>query len=241
MKDKPIRLQKIMAMSGVASRRASEELIKEGKVSVNGNVVTEMGITIIPGKDKVKVDGMNIKPESNKVYVILNKPVGIVTSAKDEKGRTVVTDLIEEVEERIYPVGRLDADTSGLVLLTNDGDLAFKLTHPSKMVYKRYIAIVEGLPNKAELERLRNGIKLEGRMTAPAKVKVLKNFGADSILDIQIHEGRNRQVKKMCETINHPVKKLKRISFGEIELGGLESGNWRYLNDEELDYIKSLK
>jgi len=240
MKDKSVRLQKYMAMSGVASRRASEDLIKEGKVQVNGRVVTEMGVIVVPGKDKVKVDGVNIRPESNKVYIVLNKPVGIVTSVKDEKGRAVVTDLIEEVDERIYPVGRLDADTSGLILLTNDGELAYKLTHPSKMVYKRYIAIVEGVPNKGELERLRKGIRLEGRMTAPAKVKILKNFDEDSILDIQIHEGRNRQVKKMCEKINHPVKKLKRISFGEIELGGLEPGNWRYLNDEELDYIKSL-
>jgi pseudouridine synthase len=171
---------------------------------------------------------------------MLNKPVGIVTSLKDEKGRTVVTDLIEGVDERIYPVGRLDSDTSGLLLLTNDGELAFKLTHPSKRIFKKYIAIVEGLPNKGELERLRNGIKIDGRVTSKAKVKVLKNFGEDSILEIEIFEGRNRQVKKMCEAVNHPVKKLKRVAFGELQLGGLESGNWRYLNDEELAFIRSL-
>lgn len=240
MDDNGIRLQKYMAISGVASRRASEKLIEEGKVEVNGKVVTEMGYKITPGKDKVKVNGKIIRPEKEDVYVILNKPVGIVTSVKDEKGRVVVTDLIDEVSERIYPVGRLDADTSGIILLTNDGELAYKLTHPSKMVYKRYIAIVEGVPNKAELEKFRKGFKLEGKMTAPARVKILKNFGEDSILDIQLYEGRNRQVKKMCEAINHPVKKLKRISFGKLELGGLEPGQWRHLDQEEMDYIKSL-
>ncbi|HCO18454.1 MAG TPA: pseudouridine synthase [Tissierellales bacterium] len=240
MSKEGIRLQKYMALCGVASRRASEELIKNGQVQVNGKVVLEMGTVIDPDKDRVSVDGKTVKPEKRKVYIMLNKPVGIVTSLKDEKGRTVVTDLIEGVDERIYPVGRLDSDTSGLLLLTNDGELAFKLTHPSKRIFKKYIAIVEGLPNKGELERLRNGIKIDGRVTSKAKVKVLKNFGEDSILEIEIFEGRNRQVKKMCEAVNHPVKKLKRVAFGELQLGGLESGNWRYLNDEELAFIRSL-
>jgi pseudouridine synthase len=240
MSKEGIRLQKYMALCGVASRRASEELIKNGQVQVNGKVVLEMGTVIDPDKDRVSVDGKTVKPEKRKVYIMLNKPVGIVTSLKDEKGRTVVTDLIEGVDERIYPVGRLDSDTSGLLLLTNDGELAFKLTHPSKRIFKKYIAIVEGLPNKGELERLRNGIKIDGRVTSKAKVKVLKNFGEDSILEIEIFEGRNRQVKKMCEAVNHPVKKLKRVAFGELQLGGLESGNWRYLNDEELASIRSL-
>lgn len=240
MSKEGIRLQKYMALCGVASRRASEELIKNGQVQVNGRVVLEMGTVIDPDKDRVSVDGKTVKPEKKKVYIMLNKPVGIVTSLKDEKGRTVVTDLIEGVDERIYPVGRLDSDTSGLLLLTNDGELAFKLTHPSKKIYKKYIAIVEGLPNKGELERLRNGIKIDGRVTSKAKVKVLKNFGEDSILEIEIFEGRNRQVKKMCEAVDHPVKKLKRVAFGELQLGGLESGNWRFLNDEELAFIRSL-
>lgn len=240
MSKEGIRLQKYMALCGVASRRASEELIKNGQVQVNGRVVLEMGTVIDPDKDRVSVDGKTVKPEKKKVYIMLNKPVGIVTSLKDEKGRTVVTDLIEGVDERIYPVGRLDSDTSGLLLLTNDGELAFKLTHPSKRIFKKYIAIVEGLPNKSELERLRNGIKIDGRVTSKAKVKVLKNFGEDSILEIDIFEGRNRQVKKMCEAVNHPVKKLKRVAFGELQLGGLESGNWRFLNEEELGFIRSL-
>lgn len=240
MSTEGMRLQKYMALCGVASRRASEELIKNGQVQVNGKVVLEMGTVVDPDKDRVSVDGKTVRPEKKKVYIMLNKPVGIVTSLKDEKGRTVVTDLIEGVDERIYPVGRLDSDTSGLLLLTNDGELAFKLTHPSKRIFKKYIAIVEGLPNKGELERLRNGIKIDGRLTSKAKVKVLKNFGEDSILEIEIFEGRNRQVKKMCEAVNHPVKKLKRVAFGELQLGGLEAGNWRFLNDDELSFIRSL-
>ncbi len=235
-----MRLQKYMALSGVASRRKSEEMIKEGKVKVNNVVVTELGTIIDPSKDKVKVDDKNIKLESSKVYIMLNKPVGFVSSLKDEKGRKVVTDLIEGVRERIYPVGRLDADTTGLLLLTNDGELAFKLTHPSKKIEKKYIAIVEGVPNKKELDNLRNGIIIDGKKTQPAKVKISKKYDTDSILDIVIHEGRNRQVKKMCEAVGHPVKKLKRVSIGEIELGGLNIGNWRFLNDEEIKYLMSI-
>ncbi len=240
MANEEMRLQKYMAICGVASRRASEELIKSGKVKVNGKIVTEMGIIVDPVKDKVSVNGKIIKPEKNKIYIMLNKPVGVVTTVSDEKGRLVVTDLIEDVTERIYPVGRLDSDTSGLLVLTNDGELAQKLTHPRNRVFKKYIAIVEGLPNRIALEKLRNGVKIDGRMTSKAKVKILKNYGDDSILDIEIHEGRNRQVKKMCEAVGHPVKKLKRIGFGQLELGGLDPGNWRYLNDEEMEYIRSL-
>ena len=235
-----MRLQKYMALCGVASRRKSEEIIGEGRVKVNNVVITELGTIIDPSKDKVLVDDKRIKLESNMVYIMLNKPIGYVSSLSDEKGRKVVTDLIEGVKERIYPVGRLDADTTGLILLTNDGELAFKLTHPSKRVDKKYIAIVEGVPNKKELELLRNGVFIDGKKTSPAEVKVAKRFDEDSILDIIIHEGRNRQVKKMCEAVNHPVKKLKRVSIGEIELGGLNIGNWRFLNDEEVKYLKSL-
>jgi pseudouridine synthase len=235
-----MRLQKYMALCGVASRRNSEEMIKNGMVKVNGNTITELGTIIDPDKDKVLVNDKKIKLEKNKVYIMLNKPIGYVSSLKDEKGRRVVTDLIEGVSERIYPIGRLDADTTGLLLLTNDGDLSYKLTHPSKKIYKKYIAIVDGVPNKAELEKLRNGIFLDGKKTAPAKVKIAKKFDIDSILEIEIHEGRNRQVKKMCESIGHPVKKLKRVAMGEIELGGLLLGNWRFLNAEEINYLKSI-
>lgn len=235
-----MRLQKYMALCGVASRRKSEELITEGQVKVNNIKITELGTIIDPTKDIIMVDDKIIKLETKKVYIMLNKPVGYVSTLKDEKNRRIVTDLIEDVSERIYPVGRLDADTTGLLLLTNDGDLTFKLMHPSKNVDKRYIAIVEGVPNKKELESLRNGVYIDGKKTSPAQVKIAKKYDMDCILDIIIHEGKNRQVKKMCEAVNHPVKKLKRVSIGEIELGGLQIGNWRYLNDEELEYLKSL-
>jgi pseudouridine synthase len=235
-----MRLQKYMASCGVASRRKSEELIKNGQVKVNNKIITELGTKIDPHEDIVKVDDKKISIELKKVYIMLNKPLGFITTSKDDKDRRIVTDLIEGVNERIYPVGRLDADTTGLILLTNDGDIAYKLMHPSKKIEKRYIVVVKGTPNKAELEKLRNGLFIDGRKTAKAGIKILKNFDTDSILDIKIHEGRNRQVKKMCEAINHPVKKMKRISIGEIQLGGLDVGNWRYLNDEEIKYLNSL-
>lgn len=235
-----MRLQKYMAKCGVASRRKSEELIAEGLVQVNGRIIIEPGLVIDPDKDVVKVNNKIVKLESNKVYIMLNKPVGYVTTLKDEKDRNIVTDLIEGVNERIYPVGRLDIDTSGLLILTNDGDLTQKLTHPSNKIVKRYIAVVEGVPNRIELERFRNGLRIDGRKTSKASVKIAKRYEHDSILDIEIYEGRNRQVKKMCEAINHPVKKLKRVSIGEIIIGGLEIGNWRYLDQEEIDYLKSL-
>lgn len=235
-----MRLQKYMALSGVASRRKSEELILEGLVQVNNKVVTELGTKIDPKRDVVKVNDKGIRLESKKIYIMLNKPVGYVTTMKDEKDRNIVTDLIDGIDERIYPIGRLDADTTGLLLLTNDGDLAYKITHPKNEIPKRYIAIVEGVPNRYELEKFRRGLIIDGRPTAEAFIKIAKRYDNESILDISIHEGRNRQVKKMCEMINHPVKKLKRIAIGEIELRGLEIGNFRHLDDEEVKYLKSL-
>lgn len=229
-----------MAQCGVASRRKSEELISMGFVSVNDKIETAMGTIIDPKKDIVRVKGKKIQLEKNNVYIVLNKPVGIVSSVKDEKGRNVVGDFIDDIDERIYPVGRLDIDTTGLVLLTNDGETAYKLTHPKNKIQKKYIAIVDGVPNKIELEKLRNGIRLDGKMTAKAIIKMVKNYGDDSILEVTITEGRNRQIKRMFEAVNHPVKKLKRVSMGKIELRGLEIGNWRYLDDEELEYLKSL-
>ncbi|HEY8361400.1 MAG TPA: pseudouridine synthase [Tissierellaceae bacterium] len=235
-----MRLQKYIALCGVTSRRKAEELILNGKVKVNGKVVTQLGTVIDENKDEVRVNDKVIKPEENKVYIMLNKPIGYVTTLKDEKNRKIVTDLIEDVKERIYPVGRLDADTTGLLLLTNDGDITYKLTHPSNKIPKRYIAIVEGVPTKSELDRFRNGIKIDGRYTSKAKIRVIREYENESILDITIYEGRNRQIKKMCEAINHPVKKLKRIEIGELKLGELGVGKWRYLNDDEIEYLKSL-
>ena len=158
----------------------------------------------------------------------------------DEKDRKIITDLIEGIEERIYPVGRLDMDTSGLIMLTNDGEVTNKNTHPRNDVQKKYIAIVEGTPNKSELTRFRKGIMIDGKKTSPAKMKIMKNYETESILEIEINEGRNRQIRIMCEAINHPIKKLKRVSIGEIQIGGLQVGEWRNLDAEEMQYIKSL-
>ncbi len=235
-----MRLQKYMASCGVASRRSSEEMIEKGRVKVNGKIVNKMGVIVDPKKDIVMVDDKLIRMESKNVYIMLNKPIGYVTTLKDEKGRRIVTDLIEDVKERVFPVGRLDADTTGLLLLTNDGDLAYKLTHPSYEVSKRYIAIVEGVPNRFELEKFRNGMIIDRKRTAKASVKIAKKYEDEAILDIEIHEGRNRQIKKMCEEINHPVKKLRRVALGDLQIGGLDVGNWRYLEDDEVEYLKKL-
>ena len=235
-----MRLQKYMALCGVASRRKSEEMILDGKVKVNNRIVKELGTIVDPEKDIIKVKDKRIRLEKRKVYIMLNKPVGFVTTLKDEKNRRIVTDLIEGIKERIYPVGRLDADTTGLLLLTNDGDLAYKLTHPSNEIIKRYIAIVEGIPNKWELEKFSKGLTIDGKITAEAFIRIAKRYENESALEIGIHEGRNRQVKKMCEAINHPVKKLKRIAIGDIELGSLELGMWRYLTEQEIEYLKKL-
>lgn len=235
-----MRLQKYMALAGVASRRKSEEIILNGDVKVNNRKVTKLGTKIDPKTDRVMVFDKIIKIESQKIYIMLNKPMGYVSTVEDEKGRKKVIDLIEGVEERIYPVGRLDVDTTGLILLTNDGNLTFKITHPSNKVVKKYIAIVEGVPNKLELMKLREGLFIEGKKTSKANVKILKRFDEDSIIELQITEGRNRQVKKMFEAVNHPVKKLKRVAIGEIQMGNLEIGNYRFLNDDEIEYLKSL-
>lgn len=229
-----------MALSGVASRRASEEMISQGLVKVNDKIVIELGTKVDPKVDRVKVNDKLIRLETKKVYVLLNKPIGYMCTMDDEKDRNIVTDLIEGIEERIYPVGRLDADTTGLLLLTNDGDLAYKITHPKNEIVKRYIAIVEGVPNRMELEQFRRGLMIDGKPTAEAFIKIAKRYDDEAILEIAIHEGRNRQVKKMCEMINHPVKKLKRIAIGNIEIGGLEIGSWRHLDEEELKYLKNL-
>ncbi len=235
-----MRLQKYMAKCGVASRRKSEKIILEGRVTVNGLVVKELGTIIDPNKDIVKVDNKEIQIEKNKVYIMLNKPEGYVTTLKDKHSDKIVLDLIKSIEERIFPVGRLDLDTSGLLLMTNDGDLAYKLTHPSHEVPKKYIALVEGVPNNKKLNRFRKGLKIDGRVTAEAYVKIVKRYKDSSVLKISIHEGRNRQVRKMCEYIKHPVIKLKRVAIGELNLDNLEIGKWRYLTEKEVKYLKKL-
>lgn len=233
-----MRLQKYMAKSGVASRRKSEEIILSGRVKVNGKLVKELGSKIDPDKDRVMVDDRPIELESNKVYIILNKPSGYTTTLKDRYSDKKVIDLIDGIDERIYPVGRLDEDTEGLLLLTNDGDLTYKLTHPSYEVKKKYIAHVKGIPNDKELDRFEKGIELDGSLTAPAKVNILKVRNKNAVLEIEIHEGRNRQVRRMCEYINHPVIDLERVSLDGLSLDGLKRGNWRYLSDGEVEMLK---
>ena len=235
-----MRLQKYMAHCGAASIRKCEEFIKSGLVKVNDKIVTELGTKIDPNVDRVYLNGKRLTLENKKIYIILNKPIGVVTSASDEKDRKTVTDLVPD-DYRVYPVGRLDIDTTGLVFLTNDGELANILMHPKYKIGKKYIATVEGTPNARELSILREGLDIRDLKTSPANVKILKSFKQDSIIEIEIFEGQNHQIKRMFDYIGHKVKKLKRISMGEIELLNLDVGNYRYLSEKEIKYLKGLK
>jgi 23S rRNA pseudouridine2605 synthase len=238
------RLQKILARAGVASRRAAEELISAGRVKVNGAIVTEMGSRAQPGKDRIEVDGRVVavgpaREQAEHTYIALNKPVGVVSTAKDTHGRPTVLDLIPRQEgTRLYPVGRLDVDTTGLLLLTNDGDLTFRLTHPRYGVDKEYRVLVRGRPNEVELRKLREGVEIEGEVTAPAKVEVVGERGGDTWLRTVIHEGRKRQVRMMAEAVGHPVIELQRVRFGPITLGNLEPGKWRHLAVHEVHALR---
>lgn len=237
---KPERLHKVMAQAGVASRRHSEELIQAGRVSVNGQPVKELGTKVIAGKDRIEVDGRPLgKPESL-IHIMLNKPKGVVTTLFDPQGRQKVTDLLGDgVAERVYPVGRLDYETEGLLLLTNDGDLANALMHPSLQVKKTYIAKVRGVPGPAKLKALETGIELEDGPTAPADVKLLEAKGPNAAtLSIRIHEGRNRQVRRMFEALGHEVIHLKRSTLGPLHLNDLPVGQWRVLTEQELNELR---
>ena len=225
-----MRINKYIASCGVASRRKAEEIILDGRVTVNGNLVTELAFNIDEEKDIVEIDGKQIGVEKNNVYIVLNKPEGYITTVKDQFDRPSVLDLVKDIDERVYPIGRLDYETSGLLILTNDGDLTYKLTHPKHEVDKTYMAIVKGVPNAQEIKNFEEGLYIEDYKTAPAKIKVVKineekNY---SICQIKIHEGRNRQVRKMCRAINHPVLRLRRVAMGKIVL-------------KEVAYLKSIK
>jgi 23S rRNA pseudouridine2605 synthase len=233
------RLQKFMARCGVASRRKCEKVITEGRVKVNDFVVTELGNKIDPDKDKVYVDNKIINIEENKVYIALNKPEGIVSTVSDEKGRKTILDLVK-IKERIYPIGRLDYDTCGLIILTNDGDIYNKVIHPRQAINKVYLAILEGCPNQEEISKFCNGVDIDGYITAGADFEITKRIGFNCNAKITIHEGKNRQIRKMCEVIGHPVIALKRISVGNISLGNMEKGSWRNLTEDEIIYLKNL-
>lgn len=231
------RLQKYIARCGISSRRKAEDLILNGCVKVNGIVVTELGTKINPEKDVVLVDNKKISETEGFIYIKLYKPEGYVTTVKDQFGRKTVIDLVD-ITERIYPIGRLDYNTSGLLLLTNDGDLANKLMHPKYHIYKTYIAEVEGRMSDEAVLRLKSGVKIEDYKTAPAIVNIVKISSNSSIVQVSIYEGKNRQVRKMLDAVGHPVRTLKRISFGKINLGDLKPGAWVHLNEEEIKFLK---
>ena len=233
-----MRLQKYMALCGVASRRTAEIMIRSGRVSVDGKVVSAMG-QMVDGSEKVAVDGKEIERETRKVYILLHKPEGYVCTVKDPQGRPTVMDLLGGLRERVYPVGRLDWDSSGLLLLTNDGELAHQLTHPRHEVSKCYIALVDGVPTGHVQNELRRGVVLDGRKTAPAEVWCTPLNETASEIELLIHEGRNRQVRRMCEAVGHPVQALKRIAIGALSLGELPEGEWRYATKEDLALMLS--
>lgn len=233
-----IRLQKYMASCGVASRRKCEALIEAGKVKVGDQIITELGFKVDPDLDRVYFNGALIKPETEKVYILLNKPTGYITSVKDQFDRQTVIDLIQGIDARIYPVGRLDYDTSGLLLLTNDGDMTNQITHPSHKVEKTYVAKVKGQVSKLELKKIQDGIDIGGYVTAPSRARIIKTASGSTTVELTIHEGKNRQVRRMFDAINHPVMALDRIAIGKIKKGSLKEGTWRLLNDSEIQYLK---
>ena len=234
----PVRLQKILSSAGIASRRAAEDLIRQGRVSLNGQVVTELGAKADPARDELRVDGRRVKGAERHRYLLLNKPKGYVTTRSDPRRRPTVLDLLHGVREYVYPVGRLDFDSAGLLLLTNDGDLAARLTHPRHGVEREYHAWVLGVPDEHDLERLRRGITIEGRRTGHAEVEVLHagrgRHKGHTRVSLVIREGRNRQVRKMCEAIGHPVVDLDRVRFGPIADTRLKPGRSRDLTPDEV-------
>lgn len=234
------RLQKYLARAGVASRRKCEELIKAGLVKVNGKTITRLGTSIDPASDRVEVAGRLVKEPVEKVYLLLNKPAGYVTTVHDPQGRPKVTDLLPGISQRVYPVGRLDYQTEGLLLLTNDGELTHVLTHPRHAIEKTYLVWVNGVPTPGQLGQMARGIMLSDGLTAPARVRLRSKNKKGALLEITLHEGRKRQVRRMCAAIGHPVSRLKRIRLGPLTLGGLKPGESRPLTAQELQKLKRL-
>jgi 23S rRNA pseudouridine2605 synthase len=235
-----VRLQKLLSQAGVASRRTAETLITQGRVSVNGKTVRELGSKADPADD-IRVDGRRIKTAQRQRYILLYKPTGVVTTRSDPQRRRTVIDLLGGVREYVYPVGRLDYDSEGLLLLTNDGDLAARLTHPRHGVERTYEAKVAGMPDETAVAKLRRGIPLDGKRTRPADVSLVNAGRSDrnGILRLTIREGRNRQVRRMCEAVGHPVDTLKRVRFGPISDRRLKPGQWRELSGAEVAALRS--
>lgn len=239
-----IRLQKYMAEAGIASRRKCEKLILQGKISINGKKVFELGVKVKPGIDKITYNGKNVENNEEKVYILLNKPIGYVTTAKDQFHRDTVLDLVK-IKERIVPCGRLDMYTSGALILTNDGDFIYQITHPKHEITKTYNVTLKGIITDEDVESLREGVKIDDDgtpyITKSAKVKILKTDIEKDISRIQIviHEGKNRQVRKMCEAIGKRVLALHRSKIGDVEVKNLKLGNWRYLTKDEINHLKN--
>ena len=234
-----MRLNKYIAQAGIASRRKADQLIENGNVKVNGMTVKEMGFITAEG-DVVEVNGRVIEPVTKMEYIILNKPKGYLTAMSDDRERPTVADLVSDVEARVFPVGRLDFDTTGLLIMTNDGDVANRLAHPAHEVVKTYRALVSGVLSPERAVKLRKGVDIGGYVTAEAYVEVIKQVRKNTLVEIGIHEGKNRQVRKMFAAVGNKVLELQRISIGEIYLGRLMEGHYRKLKKEEIDYLKSL-
>lgn len=239
MNEMEVRLQKVIAASGLASRRKAEQLIAEGRVTVNGQVVREQGVRVDPAKDHVKVDGRHLRAVEPYVYIMLNKPKGVVSSLHDPEGRPTIKVLLRGVRLRVFPVGRLDFDTEGLLLLTNNGEMAQALLHPRHHVAKVYLVKVKGVLSDEEIEQLERGVKLDDGMTAPATIKKIRKAEENSWVEMTIYEGRKHQVKRMFEAVGHPVLKLKRIKFGPLTLLNVEPGEFRYLTDREANNLRN--
>lgn len=234
-----MRLNKYIAHAGIASRRKADELTINGNVKINGVATRQPGYDVKPG-DVVEVNGVTVRRQEKSEYVLLNKPTGYITSVRDDKDRPVVTELTADVDARLFPVGRLDYNTSGLLLLTNDGDLAYQLTHPKHQVPKTYRALVAGVLSKEKLARLRKGVDIGGFITSPAQVRVIRQNPRSALVEITIHEGKNRQVRKMFAAVGNRVQELQRIAIGELYLGRLKEGHYRKLTRDEIQYLKSL-
>lgn len=228
------RLQKILAQAGVCSRRAAEEMIRQGRVKVDGAVVTEMGIKIDPNRHRISVNGKPLQGSEKKVTVLLNKPKGYVTTMSDPQSRPIVTSLVKDIDQRLFPVGRLDLDTEGALLMTNDGELAQKLLHPKFEINKTYQVTIRGHIDPQKIQALEQGIDLDGRQTWPAKISIREKSEKTTSLHIIIHEGRKRQVRRMFEAIGHPVIHLKRLAYGNLRLGNLSPGKYRFLSPKDL-------
>lgn len=230
------RLQKIIAEMGIASRRKAEEMIYEGRVRVNGRVAT-IGMKADLFRDHIKVDGKLLTKPENKVYYVFNKPKGVVTSLSDPEGRPTVKDFLKGIKERVFPVGRLDYDSEGLLILTNDGEFAHGILHPSRKIPKTYMVKIKGVPEDEAVEKLRSGMKIDGVLTAPARVKRMQKSENNSWIEMTIHEGKKRQIRRMLERVGHPVLKLKRIRINGLALGDLEPGRFRAMTAKEMQTI----